>query len=66
VASSTTNSFGLGSAIISCNVSPSSSGTVQTCTASSAAQVSAGTIMTLNAPVQTSNSAVFYTAFSCY
>jgi hypothetical protein len=62
---STTNSFSQGSAIMSCAVS-GSSGSAQTCTTTNAGQVSAGTVMTLNAPLQTSNSSIFYAAFSCY
>jgi hypothetical protein len=68
VSTNTTNTIWsiTGSAIMSCPVS-ASTGTPQSCSVTSSTTVAAGTVLTIQAPAQTSSGNVGgFSAFSCY
>jgi hypothetical protein len=66
---SSSSSWAIGSSIMSCTISTgSSSGGVQSCSVTAASAVSAGSVLTISAPAQTSasgNTGAFV-GFSCY
>jgi len=63
---STSSTFTPGFSIMSCAVGISSGGTVQSCSVTAPGTVSAGTVMTLEAPSTTGTGSIFLVAFSCY